>query len=147
MAAFGTVFMPQMALSRFDGSHWSEAEMVASDSISLHPGAHVLHYSSTCFEGLKAFKQPDGSIKLFRMDKNIDRFAQSSDLLSLPAIDKQATAKMIKDIVALYADEVPAPPGSMYIRPTHFGIDPAIGKAAAPSETSLQYVLLSPVGE
>ncbi|WP_299775304.1 branched-chain amino acid aminotransferase [uncultured Pseudoteredinibacter sp.] len=147
MAAFGTVFMPQMALSRFDGSRWSEAEMVASDSISLHPGAHVLHYSSTCFEGLKAFKQPDGSIKLFRMDKNVERFAQSSELLSLPSIDKQATAKMITDIVALYADEVPAPPGSMYVRPTHFGIDPAIGKAAAPSETSLQYVLLSPVGE
>ncbi len=147
MAAFGTVFMPQMALSRFDGSRWSDAEMVASDSISLHPGAHVLHYSSTCFEGLKAFKQPDGSIKLFRMDMNIDRFAQSSDLLSLPAIDKQATAKMITDIVAQYANEVPAPPGSMYIRPTHFGIDPAIGKAATPSDTSLQYILLSPVGE
>jgi branched-chain amino acid aminotransferase len=147
MAAFGTVFMPQMALSRFDGSQWSEAEMVPSDSITLHPGAHVLHYSSTCFEGLKAFKQPDGSIKLFRMDMNIDRFAQSSDLLSLPAVDKQATAKMIIDIVAQYADEVPAPPGSMYIRPTHFGIDPAIGKAATPSDTSLQYILLSPVGE
>lgn len=147
MAAFGTVFMPQMAISRFEDSEWSQAEMVKSDSISLHPGAHVLHYSSTCFEGLKAFKQPDGSIKLFRMDKNIDRFAQSSELLSLPKIDKAATAKMITDSVALYADEVPSPPGSMYIRPTHFGIDPAIGKAAAPSLTSLQYILLSPVGE
>ena len=91
MAAFGTVFMPQMAISRFDGSTWSQAEMVASDSIQLHPGAHVLHYSSTCFEGLKAFKQPDGSIKLFRMDRNIARFAQSSELLSLPAIYKEAT--------------------------------------------------------
>jgi len=147
MAAFGTVFMPQMAISRFDGSTWSQAEMVASDSIQLHPGAHVLHYSSTCFEGLKAFKQPNGSIKLFRMDKNIARFAQSSELLSLPAIDKSATAKMITDSVAMYASEVPAPPGSMYIRPTHFGIDPAIGKAAAPSLTSMQYILLSPVGE
>ncbi|MEH6442450.1 MAG: branched-chain amino acid aminotransferase [Oceanospirillaceae bacterium] len=147
MAAFGTVFMPQMAISRFDGSQWSQAEMVASDSITLHPGAHVLHYSSTCFEGLKAFKQPDGSIKLFRMDKNIARFAQSSELLSLPAIDKDATAHMILDSVAQYANDVPAPPGSMYIRPTHFGIDPAIGKAATPSDTSLQYILLSPVGE
>ena len=147
MAAFGTIFMPQMAISRFDGSHWSSAEMVASDSINLHPGAHVLHYSSTCFEGLKAFRQPNGEIKLFRMDKNIDRFAQSSELLSLPTIDKQATAKMITDSVDQYAAQVPEPPGSMYIRPTHFGIDPAIGKAASPSITSLQYVLLSPVGE
>lgn len=121
--------------------------MVASDSIQLHPGAHVLHYSSTCFEGLKAFRHEDGSIKVFRIDRNIARLAQSSRLLALPEIDEEATTNMILDVVRKYADEVPAPPGSMYIRPTHFGTEPAIGKAAAPSHTSCQYVLLSPVGD
>ena len=77
MAAFGSVFMPEMAITWFDGERWSDSEIVASDSISLHPGAHVLHYASTCFEGLKAFRHQDGSIKLFRMDRNIERFAQS----------------------------------------------------------------------
>jgi branched-chain amino acid aminotransferase len=147
MTAFGSVFMPEMAISWFDGSGWSEAEMVSSDSIQLHPGAHVLHYASTCFEGLKAFRHKDGSVKIFRMDKNIERFAQSSHLLGLPALDKAATAKMITDIVSRYKDDVPAPPGSMYIRPTHIGTEPAIGKAAVPSITSCQYVLLSPVGD
>jgi len=147
MAAFGSVFMPEMAISWFDGEGWSEADIVASDSISLHPGAHVLHYASTCFEGLKAFRHADGSVKLFRMDRNIERFAQSSRLLALPEIDTAATEKMILDIVGRFADEVPAPPGSMYIRPTHFGTEAAIGKAAAPSLTSCQYVLLSPVGD
>ncbi|MEH6578334.1 MAG: branched-chain amino acid aminotransferase [Amphritea sp.] len=147
MAAFGTVFMPEMAISWFDGTSWSKTEIVASDSIQLHPGAHVLHYSSTCFEGLKAFRHADGSIKIFRMDRNIERFAQSSHLLSLPEIDKAATEQMILDIVARFADDVPQPPGSMYIRPTHFGTEPAIGKAASPSLTSCQYVLLSPVGD
>ncbi|NVK39644.1 MAG: branched-chain amino acid aminotransferase [Oceanospirillaceae bacterium] len=147
MAAFGSVFMPEMAISWFDGSNWSETEVVPSDSIQLHPGAHVLHYSSTCFEGLKAFRHEDGSIKIFRMDRNLDRFAQSSHLLALPEIDRDATAKMIRDIVTRFAEEVPAPPGSMYIRPTHFGTEPAIGKAAVPSLTSCQYVLLSPVGD
>lgn len=51
MSAFGSVFMPEMAISWFDGSQWSDAEVVSSDSLQLHPGAHVLHYSSTCFEG------------------------------------------------------------------------------------------------
>ena len=146
MAAFGTVFMPEMAISNFDGEKWTDAQLVSSDSLTFHPGAHVLHYASTCFEGLKAFRHADGSIKLFRMDKNIARFAQSSDLLSLPAIDTAATEKMIKDVVNRFADEVPEPPGSMYIRPTHIGTEAAIGKAAAPSMTSCQYVLLSPVG-
>ncbi len=147
MSAFGTVFMPEMAISWFDGSRWSAMEMVPSNSIQLHPGAHVLHYSSTCFEGMKAFRHADGSTQIFRLDSGLKRFAQSSRLLALPQIDPAATAKMITDSVAHFAAEVPAPPGSMYIRPTHIGTEPAIGKAAAPSMTSCQYILLSPVGD
>ena len=70
MTAFGSVFMPEMAISWFDGAGWSDPEIVASDSLTLHPGAHVFHYSSTCFEGLKAFRHPDNSIKIFRMDND-----------------------------------------------------------------------------
>lgn len=147
MSAFGSVFLPEMAISRFDGSQWSDAEVVSSDSLQLHPGAHVLHYSSTCFEGLKAFRHEDGSVKIFRMEKNIRRLAQSSELLALPAFDEAMLENMIRDIVARFQDEVPAPPGSLYIRPTHIGTEPAIGKAAVPSLTSCLYVLLSPVGD
>jgi branched-chain amino acid aminotransferase len=147
MAAFGTVFMPEMAISWFDGSSWSTPELVASDSLQLHPGAHVLHYSSTCFEGLKAFRHADGSVKIFRMDKNLDRFEQSSHLLALPPINKNATREMIIDTVRRFAADVPEAPGSLYIRPTHIGTEAAIGKAAAPSLTSCQYILVSPVGD
>lgn len=147
MAAFGSVFMPEMAISRFDGSSWSAPEIVAADSITLHPGAHVLHYASTCFEGLKAFKHADGSINIFRMDRNIARLIQSTDLLALPEFDAAQLQSMITDVVTRFASEVPEPPGSMYIRPTHIGTEPAIGKAAVPSMTSLLYVLLSPVGD
>jgi branched-chain amino acid aminotransferase len=147
MAAFGSVFMPKMALATFDNNQWSESQIVSSDSIQLHPGAHVLHYSSTCFEGLKAFRHEDGSVHVFRMDQNIKRLAQSSRLLGLPELNEEQVAQMIKDIVAEFAADVPAPPGSMYIRPTHFGTEPAVGKAAAPSVTSMLYILLSPVGD
>ncbi|MEY8246830.1 MAG: branched-chain amino acid aminotransferase [Bermanella sp.] len=147
MAAFGTVFMPKMALATYENNSWTPSSIVPSDKLELHPGAHVLHYSSTCFEGLKAFKHQDGSVNIFRMQANIQRMTQSSELLSLPAINKDQLAQMIKDAVSLYAADVPKPPGSMYIRPTHIGTEPAIGKAAAPSESSLLYVLLSPVGD
>ena len=143
---FGTRFMDKMVVSHFaDG--WSDARIVPSDSISLHPGAHVLHYASTCFEGLKAFRQVDGSVAIFRMDKNVARFAQSSQLLYLPAIDQEQTSRMISDIVTEFRDQIPDTPASMYIRPTHIGTEAAIGKAAAPSATSMQYVLLSPVAD
>ncbi|MFT6787567.1 MAG: branched-chain amino acid aminotransferase [Pseudoalteromonas rhizosphaerae] len=147
MAAFGTVFMPQMIQARFTDNAWSESSVVPSDKIELHAGAHVLHYSSTCFEGLKAFRHEDGSVYIFRMDANIARMKQSSHLLSLPEVDGAMLEKMIIDIVRQYADETPLPPGSMYIRPTHIGTEAAIGKAAVPSLSSLLYVLLSPVGD
>ena len=147
MAAFGTVFMPQMALATYENNSWTESRIVPSDKLELHPGAHVLHYSSTCFEGLKAFKHEDGSINIFRMDANVERMAQSTDLLFLPSINKDQLSNMITEIVAQYKDDVPSAPGSMYIRPTHIGDEPSIGKAAVSSETSLLYVLLSPVGD
>lgn len=147
MAAFGSVFMPKMALATFENNQWSEASIVASDSIQLHPGAHVLHYSSTCFEGLKAFRHVDGSVHVFRMDQNIKRLAQSSRLLSLPELDEAQVKKMILDVVAEFAADVPEPPGSMYIRPTHIGTEANVGKAAGATAASMLYVLLSPVGD
>ncbi|KFZ31061.1 branched-chain amino acid aminotransferase [Pseudidiomarina salinarum] len=147
MAAFGTVFMPKMALTTFDDEGWTTPEQVSAEQINLHPGAHVLHYASSCFEGLKAFRHKDGSVNIFRMEANIARLIQSGRLLSLPEISPELLEEMIIGIVAHYADEVPEPPGSMYIRPTHIGTEPAIGKAASPSSTSMLYILLSPVGD
>ncbi len=143
---FGTQFMPQMTISNYDNG-WGEMQTVDADKICLHPGAHVFHYASTCFEGLKAFLHKDGSVKIFRMDKNIERLRQSSELLYLPPLDLELTQNMITSIVGQYKKEVPAAPASMYIRPTHIGTEAAIGKAAAPSDTSLLYILLSPVGD
>lgn len=143
---FGTQFLPTMAISHYDGS-WGDVQMVPSDSLTLHAGAHVLHYASTCFEGLKAFRQKDGGVAIFRMDRNIARFVQSSRLLYLPEIDEQLTARMITESIAHYRQEVPDAPASLYIRPTHIGTEPAIGKAAAPSASASLFVLLSPVGD
>ena len=147
MAGFGSVFMPEMTLARYDGEQWSASEFVPSDSLAFHAGAHGLHYSSSVFEGLKAFKHADGSIKLFRMDRNLARFANSSELLALPQLDLALAEKMVVDAVARFAEHTPEAPGSMYIRPTHIGTDAIIGAAASPSRTSCLFVLLSPVGD
>lgn len=144
--AFGTQFLPTMAICHYQGG-WSKEQMVASDSLTLHPGAHVLHYASTCFEGLKAFRQADGGVAIFRMDRNIARFDQSSKLLCLPDLDTDQIARMIIDSVAHYKGDVPDAPASLYIRPTHIGTEAVIGKAAARSDTSTAFILLSPVGD
>ena len=145
MSAFGTVFTDEMIISHHDGNAWSTPQFVSSNALTIHPASHVLHYASTCFEGLKAFRHPDGSINIFRMGQNIKRFAQSGRLLHLPAVDEALISSMILQVVAKYKDEVPEPPSSIYIRPTLMGTEAAVGKAAAPSSTASQFVLLSPV--
>lgn len=142
---FGTTYMPKICLSKFRNS-WSNLEIANTSEISLHPGSHALHYGSTCFEGLKAFRHQDGTINIFRMHDNIQRLRQSSDLLCMPPIDTELTSRMIRHIVGIFRDDVPLPPSSMYIRPTHIGTDSSIGKASEPTKTSLLYVLLSPGG-
>ena len=147
MSAFGSVLIPEVVSVVFENNRWSDACIVPSDNVKFHLGAHVFHYSSTCFEGLKAFRHEDGGVYVFRMDQNLERLSQSSRLLSLPKVNKEQVSRMIAAIVAKYSADVPVPPGSMYIRPTHIGTEAAIGKAAAPSSTSMLYVLLSPVGD
>tara|TARA_R110000787_G_scaffold25373_16_gene71400 strand:+ start:669 stop:1655 length:987 start_codon:yes stop_codon:yes gene_type:complete len=145
--AFGTVFSEQMTQARYSKGQWTAPEAVPVAPLSVHPGAHVLHYSSTCFEGLKAFRMPDGGIRMFRADRHLARFRESAKLLCLPLPSPQILEKMVRDVVALSQNDLPAPPGALYLRPTLIGLDPNIGAAGVPPEEVLLYVLAAPVGD
>ena len=121
--------------------------MVASNQLTLHPGAHVLHYASTCFEGLKAYRHADGAIHTFRISANVARMQQSARLLYLPEPGEERLKTMILDTLKENQEEVPEAPAAMYIRPTLIGTQVSIGSAAAPSFEACLYVLLSPVGD
>ena len=145
--AFGTTFAPSMAATRFDGTSWSVLELVALDTFTLHPGTHALHYGSACFEGLKAHRQPDGSVRAFRARDHVGRMRQSAARLCLPVPDADVLARAIEMTVDAAADLTPDPPGALYLRPTLLGADASIGAAAHPSRTALMYVLACPVGD
>ena len=66
---------------RIRDGRWGAHEIRPTGPIEIHPGAHVLHYASECFEGFKAYRWTDGSIHVFRMDKHIERMRQSARLL------------------------------------------------------------------
>ena len=146
-APFGTVFAKHMAITHYKDGEWTDVEMVASDQLTLHPGAHVLHYASTCFEGLKAYRHADGAIHTFRIDANVARMQQSARLLYLPEPGEERLKNMILDTLKENEKEVPDAPAAMYIRPTLIGTQVSIGSAAAPSFEACLYVLLSPVGD
>jgi branched-chain amino acid aminotransferase len=146
VAAFGSVFAGQMGKCVFTDGAWGAPELVPTGPLSLHPAAHVLHYASECFEGLKAYRWEDGSTRLFRMDMHVARMVQSATKLYLPVPEADTLAGLIRDTTAAARDEVPLPPGALYLRPTLIGTTPNIGAAASPSNDALLYVLASPVG-
>ncbi|MET0144112.1 MAG: aminotransferase class IV [Ilumatobacteraceae bacterium] len=146
-AAFGSVFGPSMAVSRFDGATWSAPEVVDVASFGMHPGTHALHYGSSCFEGLKAHRFPDGRVVPFRPDVHIARLRQSTARLCLPVPDAALVARLIDMTVAANEAVAPQPPGSLYLRPTELGTDVTIGAAASPSVTAVLFVLACPVGD
>ncbi|MBT8241671.1 MAG: branched-chain-amino-acid transaminase, partial [Acidimicrobiia bacterium] len=144
---FGTVFGEVMASAEYDGASWSEPRMVPTDMLVLHPATHALHYGSSCFEGLKAHRQPDGSVATFRASRHAERMYDSAERLMLPPPPVALFERMVADTVAANAAMTPEPPGSLYIRPTLMGTEQNIGAAARPSNTALFYVLASPVGQ
>jgi branched-chain amino acid aminotransferase len=134
-----------MAVASFQGGKWSPSEIKPVGPIELSPAAHVLHYSSTCFEGFKAFRRADGSIHVFRMDKHIARMRQSARLLVLPEPDAEQLAGMVRAVIDRCREAVPEAPGALYLRPILFGTTANIGAAATPSVEASLLVLASPV--
>lgn len=146
-APFGTVFSGTMAVARWSEGGWHEPSLGPVEPFSLHPATHVFHYGSACFEGLKAHRGVDDRIRIFRLDRHVERMQRSAQLLCLPVPDFEVLSKMIRDVVVTNRDDVPPAPGSLYLRPTLIGTEPNIGAAAVPSKEALLYVLASPVGD
>ena len=145
---FGTILCDWMTTARVDGGPYVYGGSPEPyRDLAISPAAHVLHYSSAIFEGLKAHRQTDGSLAIFRLDRHVERMATSAARLRLPRIDRETLRRMIIDAVEANSEEVPDPPGSLYIRPTLIGTDPDIGAAARPSRSALLYVVNSPVGD
>jgi len=147
MAEFGQAFTSQMVVSSFDNDQWSAAEVKPIGPFSFHPATHVLHYSSTCFEGLKAYRWVDGSIHLFRHHDNIERLRNSAAALCLPVPPADLLEEAIISAVKAVTDEIPDLPGALYIRPTLIGTELNIGAAGRGSKNALLYVITSPVGD
>jgi branched-chain amino acid aminotransferase len=143
--AFGTLLTSHMAVATYQGGRWSPSEIKPVAPIELSPAAHVLHYSSTCFEGFKAYRRTDGSIHVFRMNRHIERMRQSARQLVLPEPDAAQLADMVRAVVRRCRDAVPEAPGALYLRPILIGTTANIGAAATPAAEASLIVLASPV--
>ncbi len=146
-APFGTVFTKKMVVSHYGKGAWSSYSIEKTKPFSLHPGAHVFHYASTCFEGLKAYRRDDGGVHIFRLDSHVERMQQSARLVELPKPEGDMLRSMILDGVRACRQEIPDYPGALYIRPTLIGTQVNVGAAATATTDATLFVLFSPVGD
>ena len=143
---FGTVFTDHMFLMDYSAHQgWHDARVVPYGPITMSPAASVLHYGTEVFEGMKAYRLPDGGVQLFRPWENVARLNRSCDRLGLPQLDPDDALQAIKTVVDVDRDWVPSDPGtSLYIRPFLYGTDPTLALHGVHEATFA--IILSPSG-
>ena len=126
-------FTDHMAVATWTAADgWHDSAIVPYGPFSLDPATAMLHYAQQVFEGLKAYRHPDGTIWTFRADKNAQRLTRSAQRLALPTLSAEDFLSSIEELVAADAAWVPtAPEQSLYLRPFMFATEAFLGVRAA----------------
>lgn len=143
---FGKYFSDHMFIMDYDRENgWHDARIVPFGKIEMHPASTVFHYGAEIFEGMKAYRTPEGKIQLFRPEENFKRMNNSAERIRLPQINEADVLEALDELIKLDADWVPSQPGtSLYIRPFLFGDDPFLGVHSINRATFI--IITSPVG-
>jgi len=143
---FGRVFTDHMVTVRYtDGKGWYDARVEPRAPIPMDPASAVLHYAQEIFEGLKAYRNSDGSITTFRPEANAKRFRDSAARMAMPAVSDQMFVGAIDELVRIDRDWVPDDPeGSLYLRPFMYASEVFLG--VRPANEYLFVVIASAVG-
>jgi branched-chain amino acid aminotransferase len=143
---FGLNFTDHMAVAVWTAADgWHDSAVVPYGPFSLDPATAVLHYAQEVFEGLKAYRHPDGSVWLFRADQNAERMARSAARLALPELPQADFLGSIDALIAADAAWVPsAAEQSLYIRPFMFASEAFLG--VRPAQRVTYCCIASPAG-
>ena len=142
---FGKYFTDHMLIMDYKDGAWCEPEIVPYSSFSLDPSTCVLHYGQGIFEGLKAYKNAEGKITMFRPYDNFKRMNRSAERLCMPTIDVDKMVEWLKELILVDEEWIPTAPGTaLYIRPTMVATDAMLG--VHPGHTYRFFIILSPVG-
>ncbi len=143
--AFGRVFSDHMFVMDFVDGEWQRGEISAFGPMTFSPAMMSLHYGQAIFEGMKAFRQADGGVSLFRPGANIKRFNFSAQRLSKPAVTEDIFMQALVEMIKLDAGWVPSnPDSSLYIRPFMFATEAHVG--VRPSQSYRFCIFTCPVG-
>jgi len=143
---FGKYFTDHMFRMDYSTERgWHQARILPHGPLGLDPGAAVLHYAQSVFDGSKVFRGQDGRLRAFRLADHCARLSSSAERLSMAPLPPELAREAIQALVKLDADWVPSAPGtSLYVRPVVIASEAFLG--VRPADKYIFFVILSPVG-
>ena len=146
MPGFGKVFTDHMLVMRYSATEgWCDGVVRARAPFQIDPACAVLHYAQEIFEGMKAYRMPDGGAALFRSNANARRFAASAERMAMPQLPEELFRSAVATLVEVERDWLPeVGQGSLYLRPFMFASETFLG--VRPSADYLFVIIASPAG-
>ena len=141
--AFGKTFTDHMFVCDYVDGEWQQPKILPYQPMLMEPSARVFHYGQAVFEGMKAYKDEDGKVFLFRPEDNFNRINKSAARLAMPEFPKEYFFDGLLTLLRMDSEWVkPGVGNSLYIRPFVIATEPAI--SAAPSNTYRFMIICSP---
>ena len=141
--SFGTVFTDHMFVCDFREGKWQKPSIKPYEPFLIDPSAKVFHYGQAIFEGMKAYKDDNNEVWLFRPDQNLDRLNKSAVRMAMPELPEDIFTSGLHQLLDLERNWVKKGFGNtLYIRP--FMIAIGSGVIAAPSTQYRFMIILSP---
>ncbi|MCA6380554.1 MAG: branched-chain amino acid aminotransferase [Cytophagales bacterium] len=142
---FGAHISDHMLMVDYKDGQWQEPKIVPFGNLELSPAMLALHYGQSVFEGMKAFKNDQGTITIFRPERHHKRLLKSLDRMCMPAIGEELFLQSLSALIEVDADWIPTTEGaSLYLRPFVFASEAKLGVKVA--EEYKFIILTSPVG-
>ena len=142
---FGKYFTDHMLEADFENGEWKNIEIKPYQPLLMSPSLAALHYGQAIFEGIKAYKDKEGDVYIFRPQDNYRRFNISAERLRMPTVPEELFIEGMRQLVAIDKNWIPNKEDhALYIRPFMFASDEVIG--VRPSETYKFIIILSPTG-
>jgi branched-chain amino acid aminotransferase len=138
---FGRNLSDHMLLCEYADGKWGEPEIVPYGGMNYSPALMSIHYGQAIFEGMKAYKDKNGDVFVFRPEKNFERFNRSAQRLAMPAITKEAFLDGLFALLNLDRGWIPTQEGcSLYIRPVMYASEEAL---SARISSKFSFVILT----
>ena len=125
--SFGNTFIDHMVICEYENGRWGDVKLVPYGPLPFSPAMMGVNYGQACFEGMKAYKDKDGQVFLFRPEKNFSRINKSATRLAMPEVSEEMFLEGLKALVDIDRDWIPHGEGmSLYIRPLIFATEEAL---------------------